>query len=69
MAELWTPPKGVTLIGPRRHVPRRFIRTLPNGERVGVEIDDSGTVEQVHHNHTLDAIVRPRTIRVIRRAR
>lgn len=36
--------------------------TLANGERVRVSVDDSGTVTQVEHDHTLDAIVRPKTI-------
>lgn len=67
--ELWTPPKGVTLLGPRRHVARERIVTLPSGERVRVSVDDSDTVTQVEHDHTLDAIVRPKTIRLkIRRA-
>lgn len=62
MAELWTPPKGVTLLGPRKHVARERIVTLPSGERVRVSVDDSDTVTQVEHDHTLDAIVRPKTI-------
>lgn len=59
-AKLWTP----TLIGPRRYVARERIVTLPSGERVRVSIDDSATVTQVEHDHTLDAIVRPRTVTV-----
>jgi len=65
MADLWTPPRGVTLIGPRRFVAREEIRVLPNGERVAVRVDDSGTVTHVEHDHSLDAIVRPRTTRVL----
>ena len=61
---LWTPGDGPTLIGPRRYVARERIVTLPTGERVRVSIDDSGTVTQVEHHHSLDAIVRPNTIRV-----
>lgn len=38
--------------------------TLPSGERVRVSVDDSETVTQVEHDHTLDAIVRPRTIAI-----
>ncbi len=69
MVELWTPPKGVTLLGPRKHVARERIVTLPSGERVRVSIDDSTTVTQIEHDHTLDAIVRPKSITVkIRRA-
>ena len=63
MASLWTP-KGVTLLGPRQFIARERIVTLPSGERVRVSIDDSDTVTQVEHDHTLDAIVRPKTIRV-----
>lgn len=62
MAPLWQPPKGVTLLGPRKHVARERIVTLPSGERVRVSVDDSSTVTQVEHDHTLDAIVRPKTI-------
>lgn len=64
MADLWTPPKGVSLLPARRYVEREHIRVLPNGERVKVHVDDSGTVTHIHHDHTLDAIVRPKTIRV-----
>lgn len=69
MAQLWTPPKGVTLLPFRRHKRTERIETLPTGERVMVETDDSGTVTHVHHNNTLDAIVRPKTVTVkIRKA-
>lgn len=61
---LWTPPTGVTLLGPRQHVARERIVTLPSGERVRVSVDDSATVTQVEHDHTLDAVVRPRTVRL-----
>jgi hypothetical protein len=61
---LWRPPAGVTLLGPRRHVAQDRIVTLPTGERVRVWVDDSGTVTQIEHDHTLDAVVRPQTIRV-----
>lgn len=64
MAELWTPPKGVTLIPPKKHRAREEIRVLPNGERVMVHVDDSGTVTHIHHDHTLDAIVRPKTVTI-----
>lgn len=60
--KLWTPPAGVTLLGPRRHVARERIVILPSGERVRVSVDDSATVTQIEHDHTLDAVVRPRTI-------
>ena len=63
-SRLWTPPKGVTLLGPRRHVARERVIVLPNGERVGVKVDDSGTVTHVEHDHTLDAIVRPKTVTI-----
>ena len=62
MKQLWTPPKNVTLIPPRRHTETEEIRVLPNGERVRVWTDDSRTVTQIEHDHTLDAIVRPKTV-------
>lgn len=43
------------------------IVTLPTGERVRISVDDSGTVTQIEHNHTLDAVVRPRTVTIKRR--
>ena len=43
------------------------IVTLPTGERVRVTVDDSGTVTQIEHDHTLDAVVRPRTVTIKRR--
>lgn len=61
---LSTPSGGPHLFGPRRYVARERIIRLPNGERVRVSIDDSRTVTQVEHDHTLDAIVRPRSITV-----
>jgi hypothetical protein len=56
-------------LGLLTHHRREKIVTLPSGERVRVSVDDSGTVYQVEHNDTLDAIVRPKTttIRVRRR--
>lgn len=38
--------------------------TLKNGERALVTVDDSGTVTQVEHGDVLDAIVRPKTVRI-----
>ncbi len=64
MAELWTPAKGVTLIGPRKFLASERVITLDNGERVAVRIDESGTVRQVEHDHSLDGTVRPKTVRL-----
>lgn len=38
--------------------------TLPNGERAKRWIDDSGTVIQTEHGDHLDALVRPKPIRM-----
>lgn len=38
--------------------------TLASGERALVTVDDSGTVTQVEHGEHLDAVVRPRTVRI-----
>lgn len=38
--------------------------TLPNGERAKVTIDDSGTVRHIERNEGIDAVVRPKTIRL-----
>lgn len=43
--------------------------TLPSGERAKVTVDDSGTVTHIEHGEHLDALVRPKTVRLkIRRA-
>jgi hypothetical protein len=58
---LWAPPTGVVLL---RHQPSERVVELPNGERVNVTVDDSGTVTHVEHDDRLDAIVRPRSTTV-----
>ena len=60
--KLWTPSKAI--FGPRKYIARERIVTLPNGERVRVSVDDSDTVTQIEHEHTLDAVVRPKTIKI-----
>ena len=62
----WIPPTGVSLLRMR---PRERTVTLANGERVKITVDDSGTVTHIEHTDTLDAIVRPRTIRMALRAK
>lgn len=61
MAELWTPPRGVALL--RHHAKKKTV-TLPDGRRALVTVDDSGTVTQVESGDRLDAIVRPKTVRI-----
>ncbi len=58
---LWVPPPGVGLL--RFHATTRTV-TMPNGERAKVTIDDSGTVLHRERNEGLDALVRPKTIRM-----
>lgn len=38
--------------------------TLPSGERALVTTDDSGTATQIETADRLDAIVRPKTVRI-----
>jgi hypothetical protein len=38
--------------------------TLPSGERALVTVDDSGTVTHIEHGEQLDAVVRPKTVRL-----
>ena len=38
--------------------------TLKSGERALVTVDDSGTVTQIEHGDHLDAVVRPKTVRL-----
>jgi hypothetical protein len=45
---------------------RKTVRTvtLPNGKRAKVTVDDSGTVLQQECDDRLDAVVRPKTVRL-----
>lgn len=47
-----------------RHRATKKTVTLKSGERALVTVDDSGTVTQIETAERLDAIVRPRTVRV-----
>lgn len=47
-----------------RHRATKKTVTLKSGERALVTVDDSGTVTQVETANRLDAIVRPKTVRV-----
>lgn len=40
--------------------------TLKDGRRAKVTVDDSGTVTQIETNDQLDAIVRPKTVRLLK---
>ncbi len=58
---LWLP-AGVNFADLRRS--RRTVRFKSTGERALVTVDDSGTVMQIESGDRLDAIVRPRTVRL-----
>lgn len=45
-----------------RHTTRTM--TLRSGERAKVSVDDSGTAMQIETAERLDAVVRPRTVRL-----
>jgi hypothetical protein len=65
MSALWTPNSPSLLV----HRATKRTVTLPSGERALVTVDDSGTVTHVETAERLDAIVRPKTVRIqIRRA-
>jgi hypothetical protein len=38
--------------------------TLPTGERALMSVDDSGTVMQIETAERMDAVARPRTVRL-----
>lgn len=57
---LWVPPRVAVL----RHRARTRTVTLRNGERAKVMTDDSGTVTHIETAERMDAIVRPRTVRL-----
>lgn len=62
MSGLWTPPSGVALLKMRK---RERLVVLEGGERVKVTVDDWGNT-QIEHDETLDAIVKPRPIKIKR---
>lgn len=51
---------GLLLLSPKFKAQEKVV-TLPNGKRVRVHIDDSGTVRHIEENDRLHATVRPRT--------
>ena len=44
---------------------REWIEVLPDGRRVRVSVDDSGTVTQIEENDALHARVRPTNAKLI----
>ncbi len=58
---LWLP-TGVNFADLRRT--KRTVRFKSTGERALVTVDDSGTVMHIETPDRLDAIVRPRTVRL-----
>ena len=64
---LWVPGGGVNF---QQHRNTKRTRTLPSGERALITVDDSGHVMQVlrakrlSDDEHLDAVVRPRTVRL-----
>lgn len=60
-SRLWTPGRAPALL---THRATSRTVTLPNGARALISVDDSGTVTQVETADRLDAIVRPRTVRI-----
>lgn len=54
-------PAGVNLL---RYRPTRRTVTLPDGRRALITVDDSGTVKQIETADQLDAVVRPKTVRI-----
>ena len=59
---LWVPGRGTPALLTHRATGRTV--TLPDGTRALITVDDSGTVTQVETADRLDAIVRPRTVRI-----
>jgi len=58
---LWVATHGVSLLKFRA---RKKTVTMANGERALITVDDSGTVLHREHGDHLDAVVRPKTIRL-----
>lgn len=64
MPGLWTPPTGVQLM--ERSTRTRTV-TLKNGKRAKVTIEGTpgdGFVKHVETDESIDAVVRPRTVKV-----
>lgn len=59
---LWTPPAGFAFL---RHRATKKTVTLNDGRRALVTVDDSGTVTHIETAEQLDAIVRPKTVRIL----
>lgn len=55
---------GLWVPGLLTHRPKKRTVTLPSGERALVTVDDSDTVTQIETAERLDAIVRPKTVRI-----
>lgn len=67
MAEVERAPSGLWVAHGFNFLKHRATRktvTLKTGERALVTVDDSGTVTQIETPERLDAIVRPKTIRL-----
>lgn len=63
-SKLWKPGDPMPEAFVKKHYARERVVTLPDGRRAKVWIDDSRTVKQTETDETLDATVRPRTIRI-----
>lgn len=59
---LWTPGGRTPALLTHRATSRTM--TLPDGTRALVTVDDSGTVTQIESSDRLDAVVRPKTVRI-----
>ena len=57
---LWVPNSFAVL----RYRAKERTVTLPDGRRAKVTVDDSGTVRHVETDNQLDAVVRPRSVRL-----
>lgn len=58
---LWVTEKGFNVL--RLRATERTV-TLADGRRAKVTVDDSRTVKQIETDDQLDAVVRPRTVRL-----
>jgi hypothetical protein len=65
-----TRPSGLILLSPKYKAQEKVV-TLPDGRRVRVTVDDSGTTRHIEENDRLHAQVRPRTttIKIMRGGR
>lgn len=56
--------KSIPTMWVKKHYAKERVVRLPDGRRARVWVDDSETVKQTETDDTLDAVVRPRSVKI-----